>query len=117
MSQSRYLNFCVVWTELPSTLLKRLFGRGWYSSGSWFLPMMCASPSSQLLPRVFGVRQATGLALQRRTGTLYHLILDLFFVPQNLNLSQNLSYATGFQLGLILLCLFSLILFLVFTTP
>ena len=72
--------------------------------------MMCASPSSQLLPRIFGVRQATGLALQRRTGTLYHLILDLFFVPQNLNLSQNLSYATGFQ-RLILLCLFSFILF------
>ena len=27
--------------------------------------------------------------VQRRTGTLYHLILDLFFVPQNLNLIKT----------------------------
>ena len=34
----------------PQRWLRRDLGRGWYSSGSWFWSMTCASPSSQLLP-------------------------------------------------------------------
>ena len=59
----------------------------------------------------------TGLFLQVRpaSGTLYHLVSDLVFVPQNSNPFSKLILCHRFQ-GLILLCQFSYVLFW-FTAP
>ena len=121
MSQSRYLNFCVISTELPSTLTEagvwRRLVQFWILvfAHDVCIPIISASSSN-----LWSETGPWAGSPKNSAASYWHslpLNLRSFLCTTKFKSNQNLSYATGFQLGLILLCLFSLILFLVFTTP